>query len=48
MTHEVKAVQTIDALLVAAGWYVWNVADATQERTVVEEVLAKTFAGGFE
>ena len=30
MTPEVKAGQTIDALLVAAGWYVCNVADAMQ------------------
>ena len=36
MTHEVKAVQTIDALLVAAGWYVCNVAGATQIRIVTE------------
>ena len=48
MTPEAKARQTIDALLVPAGWHGCNVADATQERIVVEEVLAKTFAGGFE
>ena len=36
MMPEAKARQSIDALLVAAGWYVCNVADAMQERIVVE------------
>ena len=36
MTPKAKARQTIDALLVAEGWYVWNVADAMQVFSVVE------------
>ena len=36
MTPEAKARQTIDALLVAAGWHVWNVADAMQVLIVAE------------
>ena len=36
MMPEAKARQTIDALLVAAGWYVCNVADAMQVRIVAE------------
>ena len=36
MMPEAKARQSIDALLVAAGWYVCNVADAMQVRIVAE------------
>ena len=36
MTPEARARQTIDALLVAAGWHVCNVAGATQIRIVAE------------
>ena len=36
MTPEAKARQTIDALLVAAGWHVCSAADGTQERIVAE------------
>jgi hypothetical protein len=36
MTPEAKARQNLDALLVAAGWHVCNVADATQVRIVAE------------
>ena len=36
MTPEAKARQTIDALLVAAGWHVCDVAGATQIRIVTE------------
>ena len=36
MTPEAKARQTIDALLVPAGWHVCSAADGTQERFVGE------------
>ena len=36
MTPEAKARQNIDALLVAAGWHVCNLAEAMQVRVVAE------------
>ena len=36
MTPEAKARQTIDALLVAEGWYVCNVAEGTQVGILAE------------
>ena len=36
MTPEARARQTIDALLVAEGWHVCNVAGVTQIRIVAE------------
>lgn len=48
MTPEQKARVSIDALLVAAGWHVCNVADANlwRAQALRQSTLAKTFGHG--